>query len=129
MRAMCLSMAGVRSVYFIPSEPRSIFSKPTARAQSTRPPLTAWRARNSALAVGGVAVAVAGVGLLHALVGDAGVGERARSRLEHPVGVVAVLGARLVELRHAYPDHEGANAHQPISFGACAGGMACELIP
>ena len=49
MRAMCLSIAGVRSVYFIPSEPRSIFSKPTASAQSTRPPLTAWRARNRAL--------------------------------------------------------------------------------
>ena len=45
MRPMCLSSAGVRSVYFIPSEPFSIFSKPTASAQSTRPPLTAWRAR------------------------------------------------------------------------------------
>ena len=49
MRAMCLSIAGVRSVYFMPSEPRSIFSKPTASAQSTRPPLIAWRARKSAL--------------------------------------------------------------------------------
>ena len=49
MRAMCLSIAGVRSVYFIPSEPRSIFSNPIASAQSTSPPLTAWRARNSAL--------------------------------------------------------------------------------
>ena len=45
---MCLSSAGVRSVYFIPSEPFSIFSKPTASAQSTRPPLTACRARYSA---------------------------------------------------------------------------------
>jgi hypothetical protein len=42
---MCLSSAGVRSVYFIPSEPFSIFSKPTARAQSTSPPWTARRAR------------------------------------------------------------------------------------
>ena len=49
MRVMCLSIAGVRSVYFMPSEPRSIFSKPTASAQSTRPPLTAWRARYNAL--------------------------------------------------------------------------------
>ena len=48
MRIMCLSIAGVRSVYFIPSEPFSIFSKPIASAQSTRPPLTAWRARKSA---------------------------------------------------------------------------------
>ena len=48
MRIMCLSSAVVRSVYFIPSEPCSIFSKPTASAQSTRPPWTAWRARNSA---------------------------------------------------------------------------------
>ena len=48
MRVMCLSRAGVRSVYFIPSEPFSIFSKPTARAQSAMPPFTAWRARNSA---------------------------------------------------------------------------------
>ena len=49
MRAMCLSIAGVRSVYFIPSEPRSIFSNPIASAQLTRPPLTAWRASISAL--------------------------------------------------------------------------------
>ena len=49
MRPMCLSRAGVRSVYFIPSEPFSIFSKPIARAQSIRPPLTAWRASHSAL--------------------------------------------------------------------------------
>ena len=48
MRFMCLSSAGVRSVYFIPSEPFSIFSKPTARAQSAIPPFTAWRARNRA---------------------------------------------------------------------------------
>ena len=45
MRIMCLSSAGVRSVYFMPSEPFSIFSKPIASAQSARPPLTAWRAR------------------------------------------------------------------------------------
>ena len=49
MRIMCLSSAGVRSVYFIPSEPRSIFSNPIASAQSTRPPLIAWRASISAL--------------------------------------------------------------------------------
>ena len=45
MRCMCLSSAGVRSVYFIPSEPFSIFSKPTAIAQSAVPPRTACRAR------------------------------------------------------------------------------------
>jgi hypothetical protein len=43
-----LSSAFVRSVYFTPSEPFSIFSKPIASAQSASPPLTAWRARNSA---------------------------------------------------------------------------------
>ena len=48
MRVMCLSRAGVRSVYFIPSDPFSIFSKPTASAQSASPPLTTWRARNRA---------------------------------------------------------------------------------
>jgi hypothetical protein len=47
--AACLSSALVRSVYFTPSEPFSIFSKPMAIAQSTTPPLTAWRARNRAL--------------------------------------------------------------------------------
>ena len=45
MRIMCLSIAGVRSVYFMPSEPFSIFSKPIARVQSARPPRIAWRAR------------------------------------------------------------------------------------
>ena len=44
----CLSSALVRSVYLTPSEPGSIFSKPTASAQSAMPPLTAWRARKSA---------------------------------------------------------------------------------
>ena len=44
----CLSIAFVRSVYLTPSEPFSIFSNPTASAQSTRPPRTAWRARKSA---------------------------------------------------------------------------------
>ena len=44
----CLSIGFVRSVYFTPSEPFSIFSKPTASAQSAMPPLTAWRARKSA---------------------------------------------------------------------------------
>ena len=39
----------MRSVYLTPSEPFSIFSKPTAIAQSAMPPLTAWRARKSAL--------------------------------------------------------------------------------
>ena len=45
----CLSRALVRSVYLTPSEPFSIFSKPTAIAQSALPPRTAWRARKSAL--------------------------------------------------------------------------------
>ena len=49
MRCMCLSSAGVRSVYFIPSEPRSIFSKPIASAQLARPPLIALRASSNAL--------------------------------------------------------------------------------
>ncbi len=38
----------MRSVYFTPSEPFSIFSKPIASAQSTMPPFTACRARKSA---------------------------------------------------------------------------------
>ena len=59
-----------------------------------------------ALAVGRVAVAVAGVGLLDVLVGDAGVGERLLPRLFGPVGVVALLGPGLLELGHADPDHE-----------------------
>ena len=42
-------MGFVRSVNFEPSEPRSIFSKPTASTQSARPPRTNWRARYSAL--------------------------------------------------------------------------------
>ena len=36
-------------MYFAPSEPFSIFSKPSASAHSTIPYCTAWRARNSAL--------------------------------------------------------------------------------
>ena len=44
----CLSSAFVRSVYLMPSDPRSIFSKPIASAQSAPPPRTAWRARKSA---------------------------------------------------------------------------------
>ena len=40
----CLSIGLVRSVHFTPSEPFSIFSKPSARAQSASPPLTDWRA-------------------------------------------------------------------------------------
>ena len=40
----CLSIGFVRSVYFTPSEPFSIFSKPSASTQSARPPFTAWRA-------------------------------------------------------------------------------------
>ena len=89
---------GVRSVYFIPSEPRSIFSKPIASAQSIEPALDRLareqqraRARRAvvvdvqhrdpgqaelvdgALAVGRVAVHVAGVRLLDRVVGDAGV--------------------------------------------------------
>jgi len=44
-----LSIGIVRSVYFTPSEPRSIFSKPRASTQSARPPLIAWRAMNRAV--------------------------------------------------------------------------------
>ena len=62
------------------------------------------------LAVGRVAVAVAGVGLLDVLVGDAGVGERLLPRLLGPVRVVALLGAGLLELGHPDPDHERAVA-------------------
>ena len=46
---MCLSIGLVRSVYLTPSEPFSIFSKPSASAQSASPPSTAWRARKSAV--------------------------------------------------------------------------------
>ena len=42
-------MGCVRSEYFTPSEPFSIFSKPTASTQSARPPSTSCLARNSAL--------------------------------------------------------------------------------
>ena len=45
----CRSRALVRSVYFTPSEPFSIFSKPTASAHSASPPRTAWRASHRAL--------------------------------------------------------------------------------
>src|SRR5882672_1451073 len=120
IRIACLSSALVRSVYLTPSEPGSIFSKPSASAQSTRPPFTAWRARKSAeepveqverpLAVGRVAVAVAGVGLLDVRIGNAGVGERLGPRLFGPVGVVALLGTGLLELGHPDPDHERAVA-------------------
>ena len=71
------------------------------------------------LAVGRVAVAVAGVGLLDVLVGDAGVGERLLPRLLGPVGVVALLGAGLLELGHPDPDHERAVAQSLLlAFGA-----------
>src|SRR3954465_9224317 len=46
---MCLSIGFVRSVYFTPSDPFSIFSKPTPGTQSARPPLTYWHARYSAV--------------------------------------------------------------------------------
>ena len=72
-----------------------------------------------ALAVGRVAVAVARVGLLDVVVGDAGVGERLLARLLRPVGVVALLGAGLVELGHADADDEGA-----VSVGAHGRGEA-----
>ncbi len=62
------------------------------------------------LAVGRVAVAVAGVGLLDVLVGNAGVGERLLPRLLGPVRVVALLGAGLLELGHPDPDDERAVA-------------------
>src|SRR3954465_1021658 len=63
------------------------------------------------LPVGRVAVAVADVGLLDLVVGDAGVLEGLAPRLLRPVGVVALLGPRLVELGHADPDDERALAH------------------
>ncbi len=47
--AKCLSMGTVRSVYLMPSEPLSIFSKPRAMAQSTRPPSTNCLAMKSAV--------------------------------------------------------------------------------
>ena len=40
----CLSIGFVRSVYLTPSEPFSIFSKPSASTHSASPPFTAWRA-------------------------------------------------------------------------------------
>ena len=45
----CLSIGTVRSVYFMPSEPFSIFSKPSAIAQSAMPPSTNCLAMNSAV--------------------------------------------------------------------------------
>jgi hypothetical protein len=49
MAIACLSIGFVRSVYFTPSEPFSIFSKPSASTQSASPPLIAWRAMNRAV--------------------------------------------------------------------------------
>ena len=144
----CLSIGFVRSVYLTPSEPFSIFSKPSASAQSASPPRTAWRAMYSAdepveqllltfttgmpvrpepvdgaLAGGRLAVAVADEGLLDVVVGDAGVLERLRARLARHVGVVPVPRARLLELGHADADHEGAVAHVfglPVAVAGCS---------
>jgi hypothetical protein len=72
-----------------------------------------------ALAVGGVAIAVAGVRLLDIAVGNAGIGKRGLPRLLGPVGIVAFLRARLVELGHADTDHVGAvavRAHTSVQF-------------
>ena len=48
MTMNCLSMGLVRSVYFEPSEPFSIFSKPSASTQSASPPSMNCFAMNSA---------------------------------------------------------------------------------
>jgi hypothetical protein len=45
----CLSIGLLRSVYFTPSEPFSIFSKPSAMAHSASPPSTSCLAMNSAV--------------------------------------------------------------------------------
>ena len=107
--SMCLSIGFVRSMYFAPSEPFSIFSKPAASTQSARPPLDellgheqrgrAGRAvvvhvvdRDAgepelverALAGGGLAVAVADRRLLDLVVTDAGVRERLAAGLLAP---------------------------------------------
>ena len=49
MSSNCLSMGLVRSVYFTPSEPFSIFSKPSAMTQSASPPSTNCFAMKSAV--------------------------------------------------------------------------------
>jgi len=45
----CLSMGLVRSVYLMPSDPFSIFSKPSASAQSASPPSMNCLAMKSAV--------------------------------------------------------------------------------
>jgi hypothetical protein len=78
------------------------------------------------LAVGRVAVAVARVGLLDVRVGNAGIGERLLPRLLGPVGIVALLGAGLLELGHADTDDERAVAQLWLLevFRAMARGLA-----
>src|SRR4029077_18130699 len=76
------------------------------------------------LAVGRVAVAVAGVGLLDVLVGNASVGERLLPRLLGPVRVVALLGAGLLELGHPDPDHERPLAQSSAPL-VCRARTAC----
>ena len=49
MSLKCLSIGLVRSVYFTPSEPFSIFSKPSAIVQSANPPSTSCLAMKSAV--------------------------------------------------------------------------------
>ena len=63
-----------------------------------------------ALAAGGVAVDVAHVGLLHLLVADAGIGQRAAQRLGGHLGI-GLVGARLGEGDHADADHVDGGAH------------------
>jgi len=46
---MCWSIGLVRSMNLAPSEPFSIFSKPSASTQSEMPPCTNWRAMYSAV--------------------------------------------------------------------------------
>jgi hypothetical protein len=46
---MCLSIGFVRSVYFTPSDPFSIFSKPIAMVHSASPPSTSCLAMNNAV--------------------------------------------------------------------------------
>ncbi|SLJ82534.1 Uncharacterised protein [Mycobacteroides abscessus subsp. abscessus] len=48
-RSMCRIIGCSRSVKVAPSEPGCIFSKPSARVQSARPPRIAWAARYSAV--------------------------------------------------------------------------------
>ena len=141
----CIGMA--RSMYLMPSEPFSIFSKPSASVQSARPPSMKRLARYSAdrtrravvvdvhdrhaadadlvqraLAGGGVAVAVAHRDLLDLVVGDAGVGERVGAGFLGHVRVVPVLAAGLLELGHPHTDDEHLATHDLLPTPRCAPG-------